>query len=54
VSSFVREETNMAEVTYEDIERLGENYYEVRIYKYGEEEPVEASAATAACGALST
>ena len=31
----------MAEVTYEDIERLGENYYEVTFYKYGDEEPVD-------------
>jgi len=31
----------MAETTYEDIERLGENYYEVTVYKYGEEEPVD-------------
>lgn len=31
----------MANVTYEDIDNLGENYYEVTVYKHGEEDPVD-------------
>ena len=31
----------MAEVTYEDINNLGENYYDVSIFLDGQEEPEE-------------
>ena len=31
----------MAYATYEDIDNLGENYYDVTVYKHGKEEPVD-------------